>query len=118
MTEKHDQDAIVSQVKAALDDSTANMDAATLSKLNRARQHAIAEATSRPAVPTWLPAAAVTASLVIVVGLWSGLPTDDAAIDAMPAALLSDTLVLDDADIDLLQELEFYAWLIEQENAG
>ena len=118
MTEKQDQDAMLRQVKAALDDSTTNMDAATLSKLNRARQHAIEQAATRPAIPGWLPAAAVTASLVVVISLWSALPTDETAMDAMPAALLSEATVLDDDDIDLLQELEFYAWLIEQDHAG
>lgn len=111
-------DAVTRRVTAALDDSTEHMDAATLSKLHRARQHALDQSQTRRPYPAWFPAGAVAASLVVVMAVWLNITPATMPLDAGQAEFIADTAALSNDDIDLLSELEFYAWLIEQDNAG
>lgn len=101
------------------------LDAHTLSRLNRARQSALAEYDRHGARPSrlrsWqagLGAAAVCATAVIAVALWVGRipgtasPGPAAPINsgAEPASDLEVVLVEDD-NLEMIEDLEFYDWL-------
>jgi len=95
-----------------LEDSTHHLDAATLSRLNRARQNAL---TQRRTPARWIvPAGLASAcALLLAVAVWHGrappMPTDAAAIDLPVSA--SEALTDDD---ELYEDLDFYAWLDAQ----
>jgi hypothetical protein len=112
-----DRAAWIAQAKALLDDSARDLDAATLSRLNRARQSALAQA-ARPRQRIWLlPAGLASAcALVLAFVFWQphhhGMPGSAAvALDTADAAA--------DADMpEFYQDLEFYAWLDAQAKDG
>lgn len=99
-------------------ESTAGIDGPTRSRLTRARAEAIAAARK----PHWLApsrllqvglgaGAVAAAALVAVVLLQS--PAPDVPI-AATAALDDLEILLDEDELELYEELEFYAWLLEQ----
>lgn len=109
-----------------LRDDAEALDAATLSRLNRARQRALAEFDRHQRRPAWLggrlqPALAVAAVALLAVALWVGrepvavAPAGQTAADTGPLASLDAAadldLVLADESLDLIGELEFYDWL-------
>jgi hypothetical protein len=103
------------RAKALLDDSADNLDAATLSRLNRARQAALA--TRRKGPSRWAWSAALAGAAAAVFAVATGLHQRAAA----PAASLQpadiDVLTSDD-DLDLAENLDFYAWLEKQPTGG
>jgi hypothetical protein len=113
MNVPHDDARWVDRATALLDASADNLDAATLSRLNRARQAALAQRPGR-----WRPwtlgaglAGAAAAVLAIGIGLHG-------RIDAPAAVPLDasdiDVLASDDDTLDLSENLDFYAWLQSQ----
>ena len=111
------------QSKRLLDDSAAQLDAATLSRLNRARQAALGQRRRR--VREWLPVGAVAACTMLVALLvaqghrhpHSGAP--ELALDARAEAAGDVDLVSSDDSLEFYQDLEFYAWLdAEQDGDG
>jgi hypothetical protein len=108
----------IGSVVSALDEGVERYDAATLSRLNRARRAALA---ARPTARTarWMFPAALAAAftLVLAVGVWRGLP--DRGSEAPLALEADDYAMLADADtFALAQDLEFYAWLDAQPADG
>ena len=103
------------RARALLDESAQGLDAATLSRLNRARQAALGQS-ERSTAAWFLPAGLVGACvLLLAVGAWHGrtLPSTGAArvdtpVDAGDADALAD-------DEDMYEDLEFYAWLDAQD---
>ncbi len=105
--------------------SADELDAATLSRLNRARQGALAEFERRRARPGWRagwqPALGVAAVSALAIALWVGrepAPTPDAAGVPPAPVIASGTnhavdleLMLVDESLELIEELEFYDWL-------
>jgi len=103
------------QAKAVLDDSARDLDAATLSRLNRARQAALAQ---RRAPRRWiLPAGLASACmLLLAVALWRVPPTPHASV---PAVATSGSGVAEDNiadDDEFYEDLDFYAWLDAQDD--
>lgn len=110
------------RARAAFDASVDDLDAATRSRLNRARQHALTAATGSSGArgsrwwATWAPAGAVAAAVLAAVLLWRSPAPDDAVVATAPAA---DTqqgpleLLAAGEDLDLAAEadLDFYAWV-------
>ncbi|GEM_PF-412867 len=96
--------------------SADELDAATLSRLNRARQAAVAGLPPAGARPGWLtPAYSAGAVALLVVGVWLGRTGDPGALPDQTAA---QPLVAQDLDVllagenlEMMEELEFYAWL-------
>jgi len=110
--------AFEERTKLLFDESVAGLDAATRSKLTRARHRALEELEASAPVgwrPQWIPAGVVAAVLVGVLLLWQGQPAVSPDGQAFDVAALSDLeILLGEEDLDMIQELEFYAWLDEQ----
>lgn len=96
-----------------LDESARDLDAATLSRLNRARQAALSEVRrKRSAWSMWLPGLVVAMGLTLAVGLLlrpGVTPTVPFVDPAQDFAMLSEA-----DDLDMYEDLEFYAWLDAQ----
>lgn len=112
---KPTDEKLVKQAKEAFDQSVDGLDAATLSRLNRGRQAALAEA-GRPGHQwlRWIPATGVAAAALLAVVTLQG-PADMDVISA-PATDLD--ILLSEENIEMIEELEFYSWLATQELEG
>ena len=110
-----DQDettAFAARAKAVFDASVAGLDGRTRSRLTQAR-HAAVEALARPRAAwrsRWLPAAGLAAAaLAAVVVMLDVQPGNN---EPQFAAVVEDMELLTGAeDIELLEDMEFYAWL-------
>ena len=106
----HDDERFADQAKELFDDSVERLDAATLSQLNQRRQAALAEVASKDSRVKWgrwLPAAGVTAAAVVAVVMMQGQPV----VDPMPDAVTDFEILTSDDNLEMIEELEFYAWL-------
>lgn len=106
---------LAEQAKKAFDRSVDGLDAATLSRLNRARQAALAEA-ARPerAWLRWLPATGAAATVLLAVFTLQG----PGEVDVISAPATDLEFLLSEESIEMLEELEFYSWLATQELEG
>lgn len=135
-----DSHAWVLRSRDLLEGSAAALDGAAVSRLNRARQRALAQLDSAPreaGALRWIGGAAVTAGLALV--LWRALllpslpaaPGPTGASTLPPAAVVSPApsadapvaapdfdLLADAESYALVEDLEFYAWLQASEDAG
>lgn len=108
------------QAKQVLDESAHNLDAATLSRLNRARQRALEQARPRALRPWFVPAglASACAVLIAVAVAWHA-PTHTATsalTDANAGTFSSDLdMMSGDDGFEFYEDLDFYAWLDAQE---
>ena len=118
MKNRHDNkvDRLLRQTVAdSLDTSIEHLDASTLSRLNQARQNALAHA-DRPRLlnTQWLKAGAFALLLVTIFNGWLFLSAPDREqIDTNDFEL-----IVANEDYELIQELDFIAWMIEEENAS
>jgi len=112
------QEAWVERAVALLDESAGNLDAATLSRLNRARQAALTPH-RRPRQRWLIGGSFAAAALALMVAI--GIDHRTSAPPALPADGLAqddlDALVGDD-NPDLYENLDFYAWLNAQQQDG
>lgn len=117
MTEP-DHDAWLQRVRERLDASTQSLDARTLSRLNRARQAALASR-QRRRTPIWGGLAAAGAS-ALALALALGVQRPPPEPSAPPGAPRdAGTVASDSGDDDLLatedleffEDLDFYQWL-------
>ncbi len=122
-----EENGLESQLRKALDSRTDALGADSLSRLRQARHHALE---SRLDQNTWqrpsvsrrvLPGGALASLLAVAFGLsvWLDQPTttDIAnAMDTAPAALIE--MAAGDVDIELLEEIEFYDWLVLMQDDG
>jgi len=104
--------------KKLLDDSVDSLDAATLSRLNQARQKALgSRATGTHRTNFFLTAGtgAVFVSFAvaaIVVLLWTTVPQQQPPVLAQQYEDID--MLTSDAELDLLEDLEFVSWLVEE----
>ncbi len=98
-------------VKQQLDESVDQLDAATLSKLNQARQFALSQKTKRrPTYFTWLTGLVSTVAVAMLV--ISIIPHSPEPVMPIFATEQWDILaVTNEEELDLYSELEFYQWL-------
>lgn len=101
-----------------LDESADDLDAATLSRLNRARHAALAASrTQRARVWAWPALFAAAASVALAVMVW---PVARAPLETTPPGVIVAgdlELLAADAELALYEDLEFYAWLDTQPSA-
>lgn len=117
--------AWINQTRALLDDSVRDLDAATLSRLNRARQIALEQQRRpRPARVWLLPAGLASAcALLLAVAVWQphrhaeSSPMSGVSGTTSARAGTGDALS-DEASLEFYQDLEFYAWLDAQNKDG
>ena len=109
------------RARELFDASVEGLDAETRSRLNRARQAAVAEVERAHRSPwrTWLPAAAAASVALIAVVLWrmpgSGMAPTALTTEPAPAAEVVEMLATGE-EIDVVSEdPEFYAWLAARE---
>jgi anti-sigma-K factor RskA len=111
--------ALETRSKALFDASVAELDARSRSRLCQARHAALEQAQQRPRVVWWMPALATAAMAALVAVI---LPRIDTRSPQQPlteslAAADDMTLLMNDENLDLLEEMEFYAWLAETPDA-
>jgi hypothetical protein len=100
-------DKFAKQAKALFDESVDRLDAETLSALNRRRHEALEAARGeRHAWLRWAPAVGVTAAIVIAVMMATPRPDD---VDVVPLDDMD--ILLGEDSIEMLEDLEFYAWM-------
>jgi len=122
-TEKRqrDDDKFAARVGEKLRNSVDELDAATLSRLNRSRQAALDamghSAGSKKRRSQWLPVGAAAAVAVIAVGLWQRpVPEPDVGVPLVSAIEAVELdLLFDEGDLEMYTELEFFVWLTEDE---
>jgi hypothetical protein len=114
-----DDEELIARAQREVDREVEGLDAATRAKLNAARRAALAEleAPRRGFAHAWVPVGAAAAVAVIAVGVALDRPGPAPEVAAEPATEL-EVLLADDELALYEEELEFYAWLDEQANAG
>ena len=117
--EKTEDELFAQKAKAIFEQSVDGLDGQTRSRLNQARQAALAELDSGTVNFVspgrwmhWAPAAGAAAVAVAAVVLWSGNPQIDAGIGSIEPAMSGDLeLLMAEESFDMLQDLEFYSWV-------
>ena len=105
------------QTKRLFDESVAALDGETRSKLTQARYRALEEMKPRRQT-VWtralVPVGVAAAVAMLTITLWQGqIPSaDDGDFDV--AAVTDLEILLSEEELDMIEELEFYAWLEEQ----
>lgn len=106
------EDAFTEKIKKGLEQHADAVDELTASRLRAIRKAALSRST-RPGF-NWLPATglAMAAAALVAVLVWNHAPD---GINGLPgdAELLSQI-----EDLELLEELEFYAWLEETQSSS
>lgn len=108
--EKHIAATLERRAKQAFDDSVDALDAATLSKLNRGRQAALAELDQSRRFgrwSAWTPALGVSAAVLFAILIVN--PMNKEALIEAPNGDFE--ILMSEERLDMLEELEFYAWL-------
>lgn len=109
--EPNESTAFERRAREVLGQSVERLDAATRSKLTQARYAALAEVSvTKPRYGRWLvPAGSLaTVAAVAVLVMVSRTPGREASA----AASLEDLeIVAPEGDVDMLQDVEFYAWI-------
>ena len=112
MSEQEREQAFVDKVKAALDESSKNLDARTLSRLRAARHRALQADRPRAAwvrygwgVPAAATASVALLSVMLYVSLPSRIPLGDALEDA--------DILVSSENLEISVDLDFYTWLAE-----
>ena len=107
--------ALQETLVSALDHSIEHMDAHTLSRLNQARNRALDQAV-RPRLigSQWIKAATFAVVVVTVINGWLMFTAPD--VQQMNTDDFE--LLIANEDFELMQDLDFVAWMIEEEHAS
>lgn len=130
MNDKH-QDPFLDKAKQALDQRADNLPPETLDQLNQIRREALNETLNESSAKSrstawiwWAPGGGLVAAMLVAAIVLTTPATDpgatpdavlQAAADDMPGDM---ELLTSEEDLDLMEDIEFVAWLMEQENAG
>lgn len=117
MNTPRNEEPWVERAIALLQQSADGLDAATLSRLNRARQAALAQ--PRRLMPRmWGVAAACAVALVLALGLGRRdlLPEPPPSAVATADIGAIDALASEDDNAEMVDDLDFYAWLDAQQH--
>ena len=113
MNMPNDDKRLEQSAKALFDDSVERLDAATLSKLNQARQAAIMEVAAAGTSRLWLrwvPATGMATAALVAIIVLRGPAAIDVPLAADPTLTDFEILMGEDA-LEMLEELEFYSWI-------
>lgn len=112
---KDNDNSLLESSLEALNNSTDRIDAHTLSRLNQARQKALLEKNHNTFTGiSWLPASTLaTLALAIIVGTLF-LSSSNTPLNDMEEV----EFMASNEDIELMEDLEFIAWLIEEDHAS
>jgi hypothetical protein len=110
---KHSDDNFAKEAKALFDGSVDRLDAATLSTLNQSRHRAL-EASHTQTID-WLRWAPVTGVAVAALAAVLMMQPDPVAVESVPESLTEMEILLGDDNIEMLEHLEFYAFIDELE---
>lgn len=103
---------LVDSARAAMARRDQALDGETLSRLRRARADAVAAQGHGRRL--WLPAGGAVAVAVLVAALlWSPQPQPEDELFAASAWLLDDEM-----EIEVIEDIEFYQWLADEELVG
>ena len=91
------------------------LDGEILSRLRRARHAALEQSSGRPVISRWVAVSGACAA-ALALALWlPGQVSDRGAIPESDGALIADAWLLDEeAELDMIEEVEFYQWLAEE----
>jgi hypothetical protein len=107
---------IAERARQLFAESVAGLDGHTRSRLARARAKAVEAVAGRRsrwlAPSTLVPLGGVAAAALVAGVLWHGPGTTVAPVEPTMANDLD--LLLDGENLDLYEDLEFYAWLLDQ----
>ena len=113
-------DEIARRARDLFDDSVDELDAATLSRLNRRRHEALDEVRDgRPGLQwaPWMPVGGVAAAAVVAIVVVTGGGPDIVPVETDRAADLE--IILEGEEFEMLEELEFYSWIdLEDDGAS
>jgi hypothetical protein len=110
---------LLDTAKQLFDDSVEQLDAATLSKLNQARQQALSQvgqSAPRQAWSRWAPAGGIAAAAAVALLVMQQPGLDNTVV--APSMASDFELLLDENELDMFEELEFFALLDELEERG
>jgi hypothetical protein len=106
---------IEERARAVFDESVQNLDGRTRSELTQARHSALAEletAKGSGAWKIWGPLSGVTAAALVLAVMFGPIWTTTQAPQDSGAMPLEDfDIVADSENLELLEDLDFYAWL-------
>lgn len=101
------------RLRGALDQCRDELGTGTIARLESARHHALASAKRKPAWPKFLLPATAMAMLILALYLTLPnrplLPSDADSVDI--------ELIDNGQDLDLYDQIDFYAWLAEKNGA-
>lgn len=110
-------EAFINKAKSLLDDAADNLDEKTMSRLRQARIRALESAKDGASINWMIPAsglAAVATVSVLTISIWTAKPVEHELADAFnDIELLTST-----ESLEFYEELEFYAWIDEQNAKG
>lgn len=115
---KDDEKFFLKHVKSSLDRSEENIDTGTLSRLHRIRQKALnAKRPIKNGILNWfsmpLPALATASVVLLAFFVFTG------EREHVPNGNFEDLEILASNNLELYEDLDFYAWLAEEQpNAG
>ena len=113
-------DELSRRARALFDDSVDELDAATLSRLNRSRHRALEAARSGHGIRQWVswaPVGAVAAAAVVAVLILQGGGPEIVPVETDQAADLE--IILEGEEFEMLEDLEFYSWIdLEDDGAS
>ncbi|MDH3613517.1 MAG: hypothetical protein OEU90_00565 [Gammaproteobacteria bacterium] len=110
MNDPGKNEQIANQAKELFDDSVEQLDAATLSRLNRGRHQALAELQGSADTVKWgrwVPAAGVAAAAVVTVVVMRGPQVDELE----PVTASDFEMLLEEDSFEMFEDLEFYVLL-------
>ena len=108
-----DQHELIAGAREAMARRDESLDGETLSRLRRARSAALDESAGRHSLANlWLPAGLASAAAVVAVALLVG---QGEAPHREEVDLLADAWILDEeAELEMIEDVEFYQWLAEE----
>lgn len=113
---RDNDNSLLERSREALDESIEHLDAHTLSRLNQARQKALSQEKSATLINIpWIPATSSLAMLSVAVVVGSlFLSSPELSLNNLDEA----EFMANNEEIELMEDLEFVTWLIEEEHAG